>query len=196
MFGKIGTTILTKTVMEFFKKTWECFKNRQQALKNASHDYSRSYKKRHGQINVSCVGMREPLSLDDVYVAVQFLNQHTEFQYSSAEDVEQAFRERDRQLFDSTSDERQDGTQVANSKQYLMVLGGPGVGKSTFLRKIGLEALKEKDGNFEHECIPVFLELKRFAEDQINVESWITAEFKVCGYPYPEQITKSKLESR
>ena len=40
-----------------------------------------------------------------------------------------------------------DGTQVANNKQYLVLLGGPGVGKSTFLRKVGLEALKGKNGN-------------------------------------------------
>ena len=43
------------------------------------------------------------------------------------------------------------------SEQYLMLLGGPGVGKSTFLRKVGLEALKGENRNFEHECIPVFL---------------------------------------
>ena len=54
---------------------------------------------------------------------------------------------------------------LANNKQYLMVLGGPGVGKSTFLRKVGLEALKKKEGNFAHECIPVFIELKRFTEN-------------------------------
>lgn len=84
---------------------------------------------------------------------------------------------------------------VANNEQYLMVLGGPGVGKSTFLRKVGLEALKREDGNFEHQCIPVFLELKRFTEDQINIEAWIIDEFKICGHPYPEQWAKSKLEA-
>lgn len=84
---------------------------------------------------------------------------------------------------------------VANNEQYLMVLGGPGVGKSTFLRKVGLETLNGEEGNFEHTCTPVFLELKRFTEDQIDIESWITEEFKVCGYPYPEQMMKTTLES-
>lgn len=49
---------------------------------------------------------------------------------------------------------------LLDDEQYLMLLGGPGVGKSTFLRKVGLEALKEEDGSFTHECIPVFLELR------------------------------------
>ncbi|MYG08789.1 NACHT domain-containing protein, partial [Candidatus Poribacteria bacterium] len=89
----------------------------------------------------------------------------------------------------------QDGTQVANDKQYLMLLGGPGIGKSTFLRKVGLEALKGKDGDFKHECIPVFLELKNFREDQIDIKALIIKEFETCGYPYPEHLTKAVLES-
>ncbi|MDE0324274.1 MAG: NACHT domain-containing protein [Candidatus Poribacteria bacterium] len=76
-----------------------------------------------------------------------------------------------------------------------MLLGGPGIGKSTFLRKVGLEALKGKDGNFKHQCIPVFLELKRFNEDQIDIETLITREFEVCGYPDPAQMTNAALKS-
>ena len=139
--------------------------------------------------------MWKPIQLDDVYVAVQFLNQHTASRYSSPEDVEQAFRTRRERHFDSTSGERQDGTQVANDKQYLMVLGGAGVGKSTFLRKVGLEALKGKNGSFEHECIPVLLELKRFTEDQIDIEALIVHEFEICGFPHPEELTNSALRS-
>ena len=156
MLEKIGIGILTKVVPGFLKETWDSVKNRYQKSKNASHDYSRYYKNRHGQINVSCVGMREPISLDDVYVAVQFLNQHTASQYTSPEDVEQAFREKSRRPFDSTSDERQDGTQVANSKQYLMLLGGPVSENQHFSEKSGLKHSREKNGNFEHKCIPVF----------------------------------------
>ena len=70
----------------------------------------------------------------------------------------------------------------------------PGVGKSTFLRKVGLEALKGEDGNFKHACIPVFLELKRFTADQINIEALITEEFRTCGYPDPGRMTKNALK--
>ena len=42
---------------------------------------------------------------------------------------------------------------------------------------------------------PVFLELKRFTEDQIDVEALITKEFEICGYPYPEQITNAALKA-
>jgi predicted NACHT family NTPase len=64
-----------------------------------------------------------------------------------------------------------------------MVLGSPGAGKSTFLRRIGLEALKGTHGNFQHKCLPVLLELKNFSTDKINIEEAITEEFEYCGFP-------------
>ena len=195
MLEKIGIGILTKVVPGFLKEAWERVKNRHQKSKNASHDYGSRYKKRHGQLIVTCVGMEPARSLDDVYVAVQFLDKRRAVTHGLTEDIERGFREREELYFTSTSNDRQEGMRTANDKQYLMVLGGPGVGKSTFLRKVGLEALKEEEGNFEHTCTPVFLELKRFTEDQINIESWITEEFKVCGYPYPEQMTNTALKS-
>ena len=191
--------MISGVVTEIYKKIYEAGAEKRHELRaeaeNASHKYDKNYKDRHGQLKVFCVGMREPISLDDVYVGVQFLDEHTASRYRSPEDVEQAFRQRGRRYFASTSDKRQDGTQVANDKKNLMLLGGPGVGKSTFLRKIGLEALKGKNGSFKHECIPVFLELKRFTEDQIDIEALIAEEFKTCGYPHPEQMTNAALES-
>ena len=185
-------------ITEIYKKVCESTEKKHHELKagieNASHEYNKNYRERHGQVKVFCVGMRQPIPLDNVYVGVQFLDQHTASRYKSPEEIEQEFRERRWRHFALTSDERQDGTQVANDKQYLMLLGGPGVGKSTFLRKVGLEALKGKDGSLTHECLPVFLELKRFTEDQIDIEALISKEFEICGYPYPERMTNTALK--
>ena len=191
MFSGVITEIYKKVCESTEKKHYEL----KAAIENASHEYNKSYRERHGQVKVFCARMRQPIPLDDVYVGVQFLDEHTASRYRSPEEVEQAFRGRDRELLGLTSDERQDGTQVANDKEYLMLLGAPGVGKSTFLRKVGLEALKGKDGDFKHECIPVFLELKNFREDQIDIKALIIKEFETCGYPYPEHLTKVVLES-
>ncbi|MXV83683.1 hypothetical protein F4X88_20775 [Candidatus Poribacteria bacterium] len=193
--SKIVIWILTKVLSVFSKEVLERVKNRHQNSKNASHDYNTPYKKRHGQLQVFCVGMEVQRSLDDVYVTVQFLAKRKATKHNSTEDVGKVFLQKGREYFTSTSDKRQGAMRVATNEQYLMVLGGPGVGKSTFLRKVGLEALKGEDGNFEHQCIPVFLELKRFTEDSIDIEAWITEEFKVCGYPCPERIANAKLEA-
>ena len=195
MLEKILTEISKLAVLGFIKKGWERVKNRHQDSKNAAHDYDTPYKKRHGQLQVFCVGMEAQRSVDDIYVVAQFLAKRKATKHNSIEDTGKVFLQKGREYFTSTSDERQEGMRVANNEQYLMVLGGPGAGKSTFLRKVGLEALKRENGSFEHESTPVFLELKRFTEDPIDIEAWVINEFKVCGYPYPERIANDKLEA-
>lgn len=190
--------MLSGVLTEIYKDIRGSIKKKREELEaeieNASHQYERNYRERHGQVKVFCVGMREPIPLDDIYVAVQFLDDHSRLSYRSPQEVEIAFRHRYRRGFISNADKRKDGTVIANEKQYLMLLGGPGVGKSTFLRKVGLEALKGENGNFEHACIPVFLELKRFTADQINIEALITEEFRTCGYPDPDRMTETALK--
>ena len=198
MDTEITTALLKLVVPEIIKKggplTKEGYNKLKAKIANACHKYDREYRDRHGELKAYCTGMREPIQLDDVYVAVQFLDDSAS-RYGSPKDIEEAFRERYRGRFILSDDDRKDGTVVANEKQYLMLLGGPGVGKSTFLRKVGLEALKGKNGSFEHKCIPVFLELKRFTADQINIETLITEEFRTCGFPDPEQMTERTLKS-
>lgn len=193
MFSGILTEIY-KDIRGSIQKKNEELEAEKVAIENATHQYEKNYRERHGQVKVFCVGMREPLPLDDVYVAVQFVDDQGTSRYGSPEDIEKAFRQRYPSRSASNADKRKDGTVVANEKQYLMLLGGPGVGKSTFLRKVGLEALKEENGNFEHACIPVFLELKTFTADQIDIKALIIEEFRTCGYPDPEQMTKTALK--
>ena len=180
---------------EAFKLPSKGYNKVRAKITNACHKYDKEYRDRHGELKAYCTGMREPIPLDKVYVEIQFLDQHTLPRYGSSEEVEQAFLERGERHFDSSSGKRQDGIQVANEKQHLMLLGDPGVGKSTFLRKVGLEALKGKKGEFKHKCLPVFLELKSFKKNQIDIEALIAHELKICGYPNPEQMTNAALES-
>ncbi|MEM6521501.1 MAG: NACHT domain-containing protein [Cyanobacteria bacterium P01_C01_bin.70] len=85
---------------------------------------------------------------------------------------------------------------VANAEQYLMVLGGPGIGKSTFLRKIGLEALKpqsDETKQIQRDCIPVLIELKEFRDDTVDLKQKIADEFDTCGFPEAEAFTEASL---
>ena len=195
MFKAIGIGILIAAVLWILKEISGWVKKRYQRSKNASHDYEKSYREYHGQLEVSCVEMEAPILLDDVYVSVQFLDEKSMSKYGTLENIEGAFREESKSDSGSSSGERQDGMRVANDEQYLMVLGGPGVGKSTFLRKVGLEALKGKEGNFAYECTPVFLELKKFTENSIDIKVLITKEFEICGYPDPAEMTEMALKS-
>ena len=64
-----------------------------------------------------------------------------------------------------------------------------------FSEKLDLKHSKGKNSNFQHECVPVFLELKNFKEDQINIEALITNEFETCGFPHPKELTQTALKS-
>ena len=42
---------------------------------------------------------------------------------------------------------------------------------------------------------PFSLELKRFTENQVDIEALISHEFEICGYPYPKEMAQSALKS-
>ncbi|MBD2523054.1 NACHT domain-containing NTPase [Nostoc sp. FACHB-133] len=158
----------------------------------ASKQYVQKYEERHGILKV--LGMREPVKLESVYTAVQFLDDDAIRSFESIENLEKVYRQATSRGFQSHDGKKQAGIKVANNKQYLMVLGGPGAGKSTFVRKMGLETLKGKKGGFKHACIPVFIELKRFASGNIDIKAFITEEFRICGFPLPDKFTVKALE--
>ncbi|WP_375499736.1 NACHT domain-containing protein [uncultured Nostoc sp.] len=185
MFFQIGGQVLGglgKTLDEKTKKL----------IFDASKEYQKKYQERHGIIKV--LGMREHVKLESLYIAVQFLDDDAIQSFESIENLENLYRQANSRRFQPQNCGKQEGIKVANDKQYLMVLGGPGAGKSTFLRKMGLEALKGKKGGFKHGCIPVFIELKRFASSNINIETFITEEFGICGFPSPEKFAAKALE--
>ena len=158
----------------------------------ASGDYGKRYFKRHGILKA--LGMREAVPLESVYTAVQFLDEREIRSFESVQNLEEAYRQANKRGFQQQDCQKQEGLKIANQKQYLMVLGQPGAGKSTFLRKTGLEALKGKKGGFKHNCIPVFIELKSFISSQIDIEKLIVEEFSICGFPSSEQFIAKALE--
>ncbi|MEO0648821.1 MAG: NACHT domain-containing protein [Cyanobacteria bacterium J06650_10] len=166
-----------------------------QAIFQASRKYVENYQKRHCQLKL--LGMREPMDLSDIYTGVKLLDQKDVLQFDP-ELLEESFRQTGRLEYSNpqTAEDKYIGLSVANEQQYLMVLGGPGAGKSTFLRKIGLEALRTfhyESAEYSHRLIPVLLELKRFESQDIDIAQLIAAEFDICGFPEAEIFTMNAL---
>jgi NACHT domain len=183
------TDLVVKPIGEVLNKRLdEPFK---QLIFNAFGKYIQNYNDRHGLLKV--LGMPEPVPLEDIYTSVQFLGQRGLWQFDPSR-LEEAYRQTERRRFQSEQCEKQDGFKVANENPYLMVLGQPGAGKSTFLRRVGLEALKGQAGNCQHDCVPVFLELKRFTTGEVDLVKAIADEFAVCGFPDPQPTTRKLLE--
>ena len=179
-------------VEKSFRQSNESYKLKAK-IEDDSHQYNENYRKRYGTLEGSSVKMHKPVLLESVSVTVQSLYEKDMCNYQSSEGIEKMFQEEGKNYFGSSY--AKDGISVANDEQYLMVLGDPGAGKSTFLRKVGFEASKGKDGNLEHEHIPVFLELKKFTKDSIDVKELIIQEFKICGYPDPKRKAMEALKA-
>ncbi|MEM7773946.1 MAG: histidine kinase, partial [Cyanobacteria bacterium P01_A01_bin.37] len=159
----------------------------------ACEKYEQRFGDRHGRVKVMPGLMKEAVSLDSIYTAVKLLDDRSIRYFRTEQDLEEAYRKAARRSFQLGTDERLKGMEIANREQFLMVLGGPGIGKSTFLRKIGIEALK-KGGQLQRECIPVLIELKDLKDKDIDLAKIIAKEFEVCGFPGAEAFTARVLE--
>lgn len=144
--------------------------------------------------------MREPVDLSAVYTGVKLLDSRDVLQYEIGA-LEDTYRQDRFRGYSGRhgSEQKYSGIDIANQKQYLMVLGGPGAGKSTFLRKVGLEALCTfyyERAEYNHRLIPVLLELKRFDADDVDIAKFIAAEFETCGFPEAEKFAQNALAQR
>ena len=206
MADPISSTIVGAIAGPVFEQLWKAGSSAIQGIKSeysrveaidklraASAEYERHFGDRHGQIKVMPGLMKDPVSLDSIYTTVKLLD-HGDIRYFRTEqDLEEAYRRSVRRSFQLGGDKRIDGMAIANEKQYLMVLGGPGIGKSTFLRKLGIEALKQ-EGQFERERIPVLIELKTLRQSEVDLFEVVAAEFKTCGFPAAGDFTAKALQ--
>ena len=182
------------------------------AFRNALAKYVQRYINRHGTLKVVCVRMDEAVKLDEIYTTVQLLERKDSRYYESTDSLQELFQKSGQRNLALTTTEKQIGIQVANEQQYLMVLGGPGVGKSTFLKKAGLEALRalgrrdfaQRDPEnilipqnvfYQHPCIPIMLELRRCNQPDLSIKDKIAEELETCGFPYPQEFTELLLKN-
>jgi hypothetical protein len=209
--GSLITSLVKEKGGETLKRLdWDIGKNF--ALKKAMVDYVRRYIDRHGTLKVACVRMDYPVRLDEIYTAVQLLDRSALRYFESEDALQTQYRKSGQRSFSVTRADKTPGLQVANEQQYLMVLGGPGVGKSTFLRKVGLEALRTlgrcdfagKDPEnllvpqkifYQHPRIPVMLELRQFDQSKNSIKAVIAKELDTCGFPHPEELTELFLKN-
>ena len=163
-------------------------------IRNATDKYAENYLRRFCFVKI--LGMQEPFPLKELYTEVEMVSPTHRIKERIITDLENKFRN-ERGNF-SISEHRENGIKVANEKIKLNVLGAPGSGKSTFLRKIGLECLvlypKPRSETFQHKCIPVLVELKRFKTESIDLFDLIQKEFEIAGFPESHRFLKRALK--
>ncbi len=159
-----------------------------QLISHAFEKYVENYKARYCLLKV--LGMRKPVELESVYTDVRLLNDIDIHQFESLQEMEKAYR---KQTNIQSKSSQRGGVDIANQQRFLMVLGAPGAGKSTFLRRIGLEALKGKNSLFEHSCIPILIELKQLNNISVDLSKLIVEEFESCDFPDAQEFVMAAI---
>ncbi|MFN7852251.1 MAG: NACHT domain-containing protein [Dolichospermum sp.] len=161
------------------------------SIYQASKQYILNYHKRYNRLRV--LGMSQFVNLDDIYTEVQCLQPGEIKNFESVTALEENYRQNGSRKLTNEKSARQNGITIANQYAHLMILGQPGAGKSTFLRKIGLETLKGNSGQIQSQYIPVLIELKQFTGDEVNILNIIANEFLACQLPQAEAFTNKLL---
>jgi len=166
-------------------KIYDHFTTQQQAAK-AAEAYSTKYCDRYGKIRL--FGMSQDIDLEHVYTAVKFLDRLSILnRYGSLDALQDEYLSAASRRLQRGESQPVKGSKVANEHQYLSVLGKPGAGKSTFLRRVGLEAIKGETGGYKHDCIPVMVELKQFNQGVVDLVNAIADELAYFNFPDQRQ---------
>ncbi|MEO0848232.1 MAG: NACHT domain-containing protein [Cyanobacteria bacterium J06648_1] len=157
----------------------------------AVQQYADRYQKRYGLLRL--LGMPQGVALESIYTPVRVLNELSIRNFETIPDLEENYRDRDLRRLQRGACRSEDGLTVAERNQYLMVLGNPGGGKSTFLRRLGLEAFAGEQGKFQDKRIPVLLELKQFNTEQVDLIAAIAEEMQHFGFPPSREFAQKAL---
>jgi hypothetical protein len=173
------------------KEAYQDVKNKE-AYIQASREYYNKFSSRHGQIKVLPEHMGAPRTLSSVYTATQLTDKKDTYHFTTPDNLAHTYRMSGKRSFQFKC-ASYDGMTIAKDRPRLMVLGEPGVGKSTFLKMLGLEAFKGEDGQLESSQIPVLIELKTFRDREVDIRAAVIKEFEVCGFPNAVEMANSTL---
>jgi len=119
--------------------------------------------------------INHPVSLDDIYVDVNILEEIASQQQFQLADLQRlgpaAF---DRVGLGAVEEKQIPGMQAVETYTKLRVLGRPGVGKTTFLQHLAIQCNR---GKFATHQVPIFIVMREFAE-----ESKHNGEFSLFSY--------------
>ncbi|MEH2197965.1 NACHT domain-containing protein [Nostoc sp.] len=107
--------------------------------------------------------MTQPIGLNDIYTSVNILEKITGQQRLGINELLQQSTSEDFDRFGlgRITQKRVPGLKAVEKYPKLMILGKPGAGKTTFLKYLAIQCL---GGEFQAECVPIFITLKDFAE--------------------------------
>lgn len=138
-----------------------------------------SIQERCGTMRV--LDMSQLIGLNDIYTNVNILEKITGRRHKKVDELLQECNSEDFERFGlgKISEERVPGLDAVEKYPKLMILGKPGAGKTTFLKYVAIQC---NGGEFQAECVPIFVTLKDFAEaaNKPSLLEYISHQFFIC----------------
>lgn len=143
---------------------------------------------KHHCSTLNILYVERSIELTNLYIDVNILEKPNSYQWLEKSDFPQVYNRKteefERLSLGKVVQSRVPGLDVVTKYSKLMVLGKPGSGKSTFLKHIAIEC---NENRFQAERVPIFIQLKKFAEDakkarDFSLLRYISQEFDICSF--------------
>ena len=179
LWDKFGTDLLSKGVTEA--------KGRWSELKWV--ELEKKYRDRllEEHRTTKLLGNPKEIDLDSIYTDVYVFDEVSAFRRLDVEDLKKEQFERSGI---ATLVVRYPLLEIARETNRLYVLGKPGAGKSTFLKKVVRLCCTG-----QLQMTPIFISLKRWSDSKKNIEDFVVSEFEVCDFPDASAFVNELLSS-
>lgn len=180
--------VIFKSLWETKDEAYKLLSQRlSQAIFYASEEYKENFILRHGFVRQE--GFRPSVSLDNIYIEPHFIDQADLVRRAKEPHI--PYEEID-YLVDLNL--VSDGAELSHQYSRLIVKGEQGIGKTTFLKKIGLDALSSPGhSKLDKRYIPVFIQIAKQFNEELDLKAMIEEEFEACGFPEHEEFVESAL---
>ena len=170
---------ITDKAKEPLKKRWENFK-----WQEAAERY-------RARVKDLCSTMRvlyktDTVALDDFYVDL-FIIDEKKARIFYGNDYLQIYNE-ERGIFLDQS-RRASALRIVSQHNHLFVFGKPGVGKTTLLKHLAIQAAEAKIDK-----IPVFISFYAWAYSGKDLMAYIYEQFEICGFPDAQGFIETLLD--
>ncbi|MBE9066578.1 NACHT domain-containing NTPase, partial [Leptolyngbya cf. ectocarpi LEGE 11479] len=146
---------------------------------------------RCGKIRV--LDMEQPIGLGDIYTKVNILEKLLSNRRLGIDEllIGSDIKQFDRLMLGKVRQKRVLGVEAVKQYDKLMILGKPGAGKTTFMKRL---ATLCNQNQFQEHRVPVFVTLKEFAEamGQPGLQDYITKQWSHCGIDKPDSAAVLK----